>query len=143
MSARLAEQEYQRSRRQKRREYNRMRGIDDPCKRVRGTAYVTDTDASRRKRLRYRELKIAMFSRLGGKCVNCMQEDWRVIHFDHMCGTVKVGTIGLFITRTAQCSAAMLPERMAALLAEVDKTRPLCANCHTLYTYHSACPPVQ
>lgn len=59
-------------------------------------------------------------------CVDCGNDDWRVLEFDHVRG-VKLFNIG---------------DRMTApldvLIAEIEKCDSVCANCHKIRTYQRA-----
>jgi hypothetical protein len=79
------------------------------------------TVAARKARVRsdYRE-RIAAYL-LEHPCVDCGEDDIRVLEFDHRPGMEKVEAIAVLVMRQAPWSR---------VLAEIEKCDVRCANCH-------------
>ena len=60
-------------------------------------------------------------------CVDCGNNDIRVLEFDHLPGTTKLKDI-----------SALLSYTRATLVAEIAKCQVLCANCHRIKTFERA-----
>lgn len=80
--------------------------------------------AARRARQRRKENKAFLLSFLKRHpCVDCGEDDFIVLEFDHVRG--KRAAI-----------SNLLPRRREVLLAELDRCEVRCANCHKRRHYH-------
>lgn len=59
------------------------------------------------------------------KCKDCSETDFRVMEFDHL-GSDKVGNVADLVGSGWSWKA---------VLKEIEKCDPLCANCHRIRTY--------
>ncbi len=81
-------------------------------------------DAVYRKRVKARAIEA-----MGGRCCRCGFNDARALQFDHV-KPVRRGSSGLRLRGSAST------ETHLAVLRGSDEFQLLCANCHSIKTYH-------
>lgn len=80
----------------------------------------------RMRRRRERNQQWVVNRMVGEKCLDCSEEDTRVLAFDHLDDTEKHANIADMVSRGAP---------LDKLIEEVKKCRILCHNCHMLRTF--------
>lgn len=103
-------------------EYIRNKYNSDPEYRAKHLALVAKNKAKRKAALR----ALAGAWLLSHPCVDCGEDDIRVLEFDHRPGTVK---------KNGVCNLINLGVSRKVIQAEIDKCDVRCANCHAIKTY--------
>ena len=88
------------------------------------------TNANRREsyRKQYAQIKLEIFAALGNKCIECGNEDLRVLQVDHVDG-------GGHAHRKASGSSI---KYWMSVMKDLSPYQLLCANCHAIKTWHAA-----
>lgn len=73
------------------------------------------------------------FDILGGKCVECGIEDWRVLQIDHKERILRKTRID-----KSEDTGANLRRKIVSGYVDKDKLQLLCANCHQIKTHKEA-----
>lgn len=82
--------------------------------------------SNNKKWMRDRNARLVQEWKRQGKCVNCGNNDYRVLEFSHRDPTTKKGNIADLASR---------PVGVTTLTEEMKKCDLECANCHRIKTY--------
>ena len=103
------------------------------CRRAAGRAHYRANRAYYLAKARRRQIRVVLETRawlLGylsdHPCVDCGNDDIRVLEFDHRDGTTKLGPVALLAGQGSS---------LARVQAEVVKCDVRCANCHRIRTH--------
>jgi len=81
---------------------------------------IREVDANRRINMRKKMIEILSDK----QCMDCNNNDWRVLEFDHVCGEKEFNV----------SDGMAKGYGWSRILEEIDKCEVVCANCHKIRT---------